>query len=146
MRQRLAGWVQRFPALTAVLLGLLQVLAFPPFDLWWLGLLALTGLFLLFDDGGAGRAARVGFGFGTGLVAGGTYWLYTAIHDFGRAPVWLALFLMAGLVALMAAVQISGWVKDRLTTPLVGDILLLPTAVGAAMATKVWLMGLFRSP
>lgn len=114
MTSRLAGGIRRFPAVAALLLGLLQVLAFPPFSWWWLGLLALAAFFLLLEDGTPGRAARVGFGFGAGLVGGGTYWLYTAIHDFGRAPVWLALFLMAGLVALMAAwYALLGYVSRR---------------------------------
>lgn len=115
--RRMAGVAQRFPFLAAALLGLLQVLAFPPFGLWWLGIAVLAGFFLLLETGSPGRGARVGFGFGAGLVAGGTYWLYTAIHDFGHAPAWLALFLMAGLVALMAAwYALLGYLSRRWLT------------------------------
>ena len=94
---------RRYPASTALLLGVVQVFAFAPAAVLTLGVVTLAGLFLLFDEGTPGRAARVGFAFGVGLFAGGTYWLYTALHDFGQTPPWLALLLMAGLVALMAA-------------------------------------------
>ncbi len=40
--------------------------------------------------------------FGAGLFAFGTYWLYTCIHVFGLAPIWLTLLLQAALVALMS--------------------------------------------
>jgi apolipoprotein N-acyltransferase len=48
-------------------------------------------------------AARLGFAFSAGTFGVGTYWLYVSIHGFGQAPVWLALGLMAGLVAIMAS-------------------------------------------
>ena len=95
--------VRRWPAVTACLLGLLQVTAFPPLGWYPVGVLALAGLFLMLDEGTPAVGARTGFAFGVGLFGGGTYWLFTAIHGFGHAPVALALFLMAGLVALMSA-------------------------------------------
>lgn len=111
---RVAVWVRRWPASTALLLGLLQVTAFPPLGWFPVGVVALAGLFLLLDEGTPGGGARIGFAFGVGLFSAGTYWLYTAIHGFGHAPVALALFLMAGLVALMAAwYALLGYVTRR---------------------------------
>lgn len=48
------------------------------------------------------RAARYAFWFGAGLFLFGTYWLYTSIHVFGQAPLWIAVVLMVGLAAVMA--------------------------------------------
>ncbi len=50
------------------------------------------------------RAGWTGAAFGAGLFAFGTYWLYTCIHVFGLAPIWLTLLLQAALIALMAAI------------------------------------------
>ena len=105
---------RRWPAMAALLLGLLQVTAFPPLGWFPVGVLALAGLFLLLDEGTPAVGARTGFAFGVGLFGGGTYWLFTAIHGFGHAPVALALFLMAALVALMSAwYALLGYVTRR---------------------------------
>jgi apolipoprotein N-acyltransferase len=47
------------------------------------------------------EAAWLGFWFNVGTFAAGTYWLYISIHIFGGAPIWLAFFIMAALVAIM---------------------------------------------
>ena len=67
-------------------------------------------LVLLWDEATPRRAAWLGFCYAAGLFLSGTYWIYTAVHVFGKAPIWLALFLMSGLVAIMAAYYaIVGW-------------------------------------
>ncbi|MFM8479910.1 MAG: apolipoprotein N-acyltransferase [Gammaproteobacteria bacterium] len=94
--------------LVALFAGAALSLAFAPFNLWPLAIIAPAVLFSLWGGGLStrstppGRAASVGFAFGCGTFAAGTYWLYVSIHGFGKAPVWLALALMLGLVALMA--------------------------------------------
>lgn len=101
---RLAARLGRFAHYApwaAFALGALQSLAFAPFDLWPLGPLGLALLWLLWSGAPAKRAAWIGFGFGAGLFLAGTYWLYTSIHVFGKAPLALAIFLMLGLVAIM---------------------------------------------
>jgi len=77
--------------------------AFAPLGWWPLAILAPAVLFALIRPLNARDSAWTGAAFGTGLFTVGTYWLYTAIHGFGLAPVWLTLVLQAGLVALMAA-------------------------------------------
>ncbi len=95
--------VQRFfrPA-AAFIAGALLNLAFAPFGLWPLGLAAPAAFFLLLRNVPARGAALIGAGFGAGLFSFGTYWLYTSIHHFGAAPIWLTLLLQAALVAIMA--------------------------------------------
>jgi apolipoprotein N-acyltransferase len=71
-------------------------------------------LFWLWQDATPRRAATLGFFFGCGTFVAGTYWLYISIHGFGKAPVWLAIALMAALVALMASyTALLGYVAAR---------------------------------
>ena len=61
-------------------------------------------------------AARHGFWFGAGLFLTGTYWLYISIHVFGQAPLWVAIFLMLGLVMIMGLYYaLSAWAIARLS-------------------------------
>jgi apolipoprotein N-acyltransferase len=78
-------------------------LAFAPFGWWPIAILALAASFALIRGVPARRAAWTGAAFGAGLFSFGTYWLYTCIHQFGLAPIWLTLILQAALVALMAS-------------------------------------------
>jgi apolipoprotein N-acyltransferase len=59
-------------------------------------------------------AAGLGFAFGFGCIAAGTWWIYISVHDVNGAPVWLALLLMALLSALMALYYaLLGYVAGR---------------------------------
>jgi apolipoprotein N-acyltransferase len=76
--------------------------AFAPFGWWPLAILAPAALFALIRPLSPRDAGWTGAAFAAGLFSFGTYWLYTAIHGFGLAPVWLTLVLQAALVAIMA--------------------------------------------
>ncbi len=89
--------------LAAFALGAALNLAFAPFALWPLAVLAPAALFALIRGLPPRRAAWAGAAFGTGLFAFGTYWLYTCLHVFGLVPLWLTLVLQSVLVAVMAA-------------------------------------------
>jgi apolipoprotein N-acyltransferase len=92
----------RTRALLALGAGAALAAAFAPLDLWPLALLSPALLMWLWQDVAPREAARLGFLFNTGTFAAGTYWLYISIHGFGNAPIWLAFFLMLGLVGVMA--------------------------------------------
>ncbi len=77
-------------------------LAFAPFGLWPVAVLAPALLFALIRGLPPRRAFWLGGAFGGGLFAFGTYWLYTCLHVFGMVPVWLTLLLQAALVAAMS--------------------------------------------
>ncbi len=99
----------------AILAGALLNLAFAPCGWWPLAILCPAALFTLIRGLPARAAAWTGAAFGAGLFSCGTYWLYTAIHGFGQAPVWLTLFLQAALVAIMAAYTAAlGYLANRL--------------------------------
>jgi apolipoprotein N-acyltransferase len=75
--------------------------AFAPASLAPLAVLCPAFLFLLWEGATPRSAAWRGFLFTGGTFLAGTYWLYHSIHLVGQAPVWIAAFLMVGLVAIM---------------------------------------------
>ena len=96
--------------------GLLLTMAFAPWDFWWLALLCPAVLIWLWSRAPSAReGAWLGFAFGFGTYAAGTWWLYIAIRVFGQAPVWMALVVMGALVVIMAAYQAAlGYVRRAL--------------------------------
>ncbi len=82
--------------------GAAMNLGFAPFGWWPVACLAPAALFLLIRGLPPRRASAAGAAFGAGLFAFGTYWIYTCFHGYGGVPIWLTLFLQAGLVAIMA--------------------------------------------
>jgi len=101
--------------LAVLALGAALSLAFAPFGLWPLAILAPAVLFWLWQGVTAARAAALGFAFGCGIFASGTYWLFISINGFGKAPIWLALGLMAVLVVVMALhYALLGYLANRL--------------------------------
>jgi len=115
-------------------------LSFAPFAWWPVGILAPAMLFALVRGLPPRRAAAAGAAFGAGLFSFGTYWLYTCIHSFGLAPIWLTLFLQVALVAIMASysallcfVANRFWLKSGATR----DWLVLP----ALWVVLEWLRG-----
>jgi apolipoprotein N-acyltransferase len=89
--------------LLALLAGALLACAFAPLNLWPLAMLAPAVLMWLWEDSTPRRAAWSGFCFGAGTFGLGTWWLYISVHGFGGAPIWLTLFIVLGLVGIMAA-------------------------------------------
>jgi apolipoprotein N-acyltransferase len=124
-----ARWLPRALALGA---GAGLTLAFAPYGQWWLAVLSPAVLFALWARADAPReGAWLGFNFGLGLYAAGTWWLFISINGFGQAPVWVALLVMASLVLIMAAWQaLLGYIAVRWLAPGAssGRLLLLPAA------------------
>jgi len=104
LERRFAGSTAAFVA------GMLLALSFAPFEWWPLAILMPAVLMWLWDGASPRRAAVLGFWFNAGTFSVGTYWLYIAIKEIGHAPLLLALFLMAGLVAIMGSYHaLLGW-------------------------------------
>ena len=108
------------PGLSFLLGGALS-LAFAPFEIFPLAVLCPAALFFMWESATPRRAAWLAFWFGAGTFLAGTYWLYTSVHIFGQAPIWVAFLLMLGLVAIMglyhAAVGYASmrWLPARAT-------------------------------
>jgi len=87
------------------------------------------------------RAARYAFCFGAGLFLFGTYWLYTSIHIFGQASLWIAILLMIGLALIMAAwYAVLGWLIAALAS---GRPWRLVAVAPAAWVAVEWFRGWF---
>lgn len=130
--------------LIAALAGAANVFAFAPFGLFFIPILTVALLLRLIALATPGRAAKLGFSFGAAWFAGGTYWLYISLHDFGKAPVILAVLLMLGLIAIMAAYYaVFAWLVARFAPrmPAARYLLFAP----ALWALLEWIRGWFMS-
>lgn len=137
---KLTSVLARWGGLASFLLGGALSLAFAPFGLFLLAVFCPAALFVLWDGATPRRAAWLGFCFGSGTFLAGTYWLYTSIHVFGEAPVWVAFLLMLGLVAIMGAYHaLVGYVAAR-WLPRRGVLLWL-LALPALWVVVEWLRG-----
>lgn len=121
MRQALLRLTNRFPPArpraadaAALAAGAALPLAFAPFELSPLALLAPAVLFLLWREGTPARAAARGFLFGLGMFGVGVSWVYISMHDHGHMPAPLAAFatllFVAGLSLYPAAL---GYLQAR---------------------------------
>lgn len=79
-----------------------MVFSFAPLQWWPLAIVCPAVLMYLWEGTTPREAAWLGFWFAFGTFTAGTYWLYTGLHTFGRAPVWIAFGLMLGLTLIMA--------------------------------------------
>jgi len=94
--------------------GALLVSAFAPFGNYWLAPLVMAGLAVLWESVDQRQAARIGFAFGFGLFAAGTWWLYISLNILGGLWPPLALLMMLLLVLAMACYGgLAGYVLVR---------------------------------
>lgn len=102
--------------LLAGVLGASGILAYAPFDLFWLAPAIWLGLFLLLRAASSLRqAALTGFAFGLGFFLCGVSWVYVSLSVFGGMPWWLAgiaAFLFCTVMAvfpLLAGAAFKRW-------------------------------------
>jgi apolipoprotein N-acyltransferase len=121
--------------------GAIFTLSFAPLGCYLLAPLLILPLLVACLYSPPRRVARFAFAFGSGLFLFGTYWLYTSIHVFGRAPLWIAIVLMLGLVVIMSGwFALIGWLTATLTRGRVGRLVL---AAPAAWVAVEWFRGWF---
>lgn len=140
-QSRLALWL-------ALPIGAALSLAFAPFGWWPLAVLCPAYLFYAWQYASPRTAAKFGFLFTAGIFLAGTYWLYHTIHEIGHAPVWIAIFLMFGMVAIIGGYcallgyAIARWLRVRREgASLVFSLLVVP----AAWTLLEWFRGWFLS-
>lgn len=86
----------------AALAGGLMPLAYAPFGLWPLALLALAGLLAVAMRGTAREAAARGYVFGLAWFGGGLYWIFISCYRYGNMDAASATLVTATLVAYLA--------------------------------------------
>lgn len=145
MQNPLARLAQsRAAFVVAALAGAANVFAFAPFGLFFLPVITLALLLLLLEAVAPRRAAWLGFTFGAAWFGAGTYWLYISLHEFGEAPVILAVVLMLALIAIMAAYYaLFAWLTARFAPQNALAYFLLWSP--AAWALVEWVRGWFLS-
>jgi apolipoprotein N-acyltransferase len=82
--------------------GALLACAFAPLQWWPLAIVCPAVLMGLWEEASPREAAWTGFWFSFGTFLAGTYWLYVSVHVLGKAPVWLTVAIMLGLIGIMA--------------------------------------------
>src|SRR5579862_1226287 len=89
--------------MAAILFGAMLTLAFAPFELFPVSVIAMTGLLSLWQQVTPKRAFWLGFLFGVGLFTSGTYWIFIAIHQIGEVDIYLSLLITIGFVCILAS-------------------------------------------
>lgn len=108
-------YTEKTQNLLALLSGALTVGAFAPLSIFVFAILGLLGLFILIPYEQPRRAAWRGFFFGLGLFGVGTSWVVISIHEFGRSPLPLAVFMTILMVAYLALFPaLFAWAMARL--------------------------------
>ena len=103
--------------LLALIAGGLTTLTASPFELWWLGPVAVGLVYLGIQALSPGQAALRGWCYGVGLFGSGTSWVYVSIHDYGYTGVPLAVLLTTLFVTSMALFPaLTLWLYRRLTS------------------------------
>jgi apolipoprotein N-acyltransferase len=91
-------------------------LGYAPFYLYPLTIVALAGLFRLWQHAATARgAAWLGFWFGFGQFGAGVSWIYISLHDFGGMPMLPAALATAAFCAFLALFPATaGYLAARL--------------------------------
>lgn len=122
--------------LLAALGGGLMPLAYAPFGLWPLALLALAGLLWLAMSGTVRQAAAQGYAFGLAWFGGGLYWIFISCYRYGNMDAVSATLVTAALVAYLALFPaLALYVAKRLGR---GDSAFLVAATGT-LGLAEWL-------
>ena len=82
--------------------GVLLPLSLAPFDWWWFAPLPLLAYLWLSQNISCQRRYWRSFLFGLGYFGSGASWVYVSIHDYGDAPMPLAVLLTFLFVAGLA--------------------------------------------
>ena len=91
-----------FAAAVLAAAGALHTLVYVHTALWPLALGALALLVFVLRASNAGRAALLGWAYGVGWLAGGTWWLFISMHRYGGLPAPLAALAVVALAAALS--------------------------------------------
>jgi len=101
--------------LVAALAGSVAVLAFAPFSLWPLAILAVAGFCQALEGRPRGEGFLAGWGFGLGLLGFGVFWIRISLNEFGNMPPLVAHVLTLVFILAMAIYYgLAGWLVRAL--------------------------------
>jgi apolipoprotein N-acyltransferase len=127
----------------AAALGALQTLAFVHTAAWPLPIVAVALLVSLLHGAPPGRAALIGWCFGTGWLCAGVWWLFISMHRYGGLPAPLAaaaVFALAAALSLYLAVACAAWARWQ-RGGLQAALLFAALWLLAELARGVWFTG-----
>lgn len=94
--------------------GAMLVLAFAPFNAWFLAFLVPALLIYAWRERGPATCFWRGYAFGLGFFGLGVSWVFNSIYEFGQAPFPFAMLLTLIFVAVMALFPaVVGWIQAR---------------------------------
>jgi len=145
-QQFLKSFAERRPGVMRFVyfaIGALTMLAFAPIGLYLVAPLLLMPFLWSAWMLPARAATWNGFWYGSGLFLTGTYWLYTSIHVFGQAPLWVAAIVMLALVMIMGLYYaLTAWLINRLSA---GNPTRFAIAAAPVWVAVEWVRGWFLS-
>ena len=107
------------PHLIALVLGVLSVFAFAPFQFSPIMLVAIAGLFMLWlQTETRFEAVKVGLWFGLGQFGLGVSWLFSSMYFYSGVALPFAVILTAGFVLFLALfTALGGWIVQYFKNP-----------------------------
>jgi len=140
------AWLARLPLrplLLALFAGLALPLAFAPFGLFPLAIIAPAILFWLWRQMSARQAFVLGYLFGVGYFGLGTSWVAVSMYRFGGMGVGLSLLSTLLFVLVLAAFPaLTGWLYRRYFAAFSASLrllLVLPALWGLLEWTRGWI-------
>ncbi|THB73682.1 MAG: apolipoprotein N-acyltransferase [Gammaproteobacteria bacterium] len=90
-----------------IILGLIWVLGFAPFELWIFPILSLAGFFYLIQESIFEQKPKKliflqGWLYGVGLFFGGVHWIYISIAEFGKGGPIAGVFVTIFFICVLA--------------------------------------------
>ncbi|SCA55601.1 Apolipoprotein N-acyltransferase [Candidatus Terasakiella magnetica] len=139
-----AKWKRR---LFLILLGLCVVAALPPFHIWPLAFVGLSGLFLYLDKTETKKQAFfTGWLFGAGFFGGGLYWLTNAFFVHADKHGWLVPIAVPALAAAMGlfigltcVLSVILWREHRAQSQVYGRLILFALAWTVLEWVRSWI-------
>jgi apolipoprotein N-acyltransferase len=132
---------RRIGLLLAALAGGLMPLAYAPFGLWPLALLALAGLLRVSIAGSARQTVAQGYAFGLAWFGGGVYWIFISCYRYGNMDAAGAALVTVALVAYLALFPaLALYLAKRLGRNDGAFLLAAPGALGLAEWLRSWLL------
>jgi len=109
-----------FDLVIAAVAGALQTASYVYTEAWWLQLICAGWLAWRGVMTGTGRAAVLGWLFGTAWMATGTWWLFISMHRYGGLPGWMALLAvlaLSGFLSVYLAAAMGAFSRWRFGKP-----------------------------